>query len=75
MIGCRGSEGIGGGGSTRFLTGVLSLDWLFFWVFVETTSLSGRPAKGEFCCPRFFAAAKQASRYVGKLNSVQWLVF
>jgi flagellar biosynthesis protein FliR len=24
----------------------------------------------EFCCPVFFAATKQALRYVGKLNSV-----
>ena len=45
-----------------------------FWNSVLKTSWSGRQA-GEFCCPKFFAAAKQPSRYVGKLNSVEWLVF
>ena len=71
VIGCHGSEGIGGSGSTRFLTGVLGLDSVtHFWIFVETTTWSGRPAGGGVCCPKFFATAKQASRYVGRLNSV-----
>ena len=64
MIGCRVSEGIGGG-----VSAVLRLDSVTRLLgFVETTSWCGRPAGAEFHYPKFFAAGKQASRYVGKLN-------
>ena len=43
--------------------------------FVETTSWCGRPAGAEFHYPKFFAAGKQASRYVGKLNLVWYFKF
>ena len=71
--GCRGSEGIGGGGSTRSLTGFLRLNSVTRLLGFVETSWSGRPAGEEFCYPKFFAAAKQTSRYVGKLNVVQWM--
>ena len=69
-------EGIEGVGFTSFLTGVLSLDSVTCLSgFVETASWSGRPAGAESCYPKFFTAAKLASRYVGKLNLILWLVF
>jgi len=63
------------GGSTRFLTGVLSLDSVnFFWIFVETVSWSGRSAEGEFSRPKILRRSEAGVDVCRKQNSVQWLV-
>ena len=69
-IGYRGSEGIGAVLLRGFLLGFCVglcdslLDVRGDNILVWSTG------REEFCCPVFFAATKQASRYVGKLHSV-----